>query len=469
MKKSEWYEKRNNRINHVDGIKLDYSQKLSICIVGGIDCINSYSGQVMLLVSINIFTRWYNSLTVNLTDDASCLIPNNASTSLKDTIKGIFNSNDPFGNFNFSNETPEKFDLILCIGSPDSKIKKPYYWIDAENWISGFGYGIYREFKKNHEADWNPIGASFAACLGASAIFERVIKSNESVQFTKYYSLFDFKSSENLKTLSNPIISKTLDIGKICQVGCGAVGSSFNYFLSLLNVSGFIHLIDFDFIEVENLCSSLLFKANDAIEKRKKVHSCKHFLDKIEGIEVEPHESDYSEYIAESNYFENYPDLILCFANERNIWSTIQHNQPPIVYHATTTPNWGINFGRHIPFKEWCIVCRFGTVNYEYTPVCSNVKISNESDEKEVFGVLPFLSPAGAILTLAELIKFKNYSNYPVNDNFTQFMFKVGAEFRSLQMEQKSSCPICSTQEIDDYSKNMKEVFLQNKKTRIEW
>lgn len=459
MTESEWYSRRNNRINNVEGINLNYKQELSVCIVAGNNCINTYSGQVMLLVTINLFSRWCNQLNVKMPTDVACLIPNYEVGSLTELIENAYKSSDPFGKFNFTCSNTRNVDIILCVGNPDIVIDKPYYWISADNWISGFGYGEYVESNIQSKTDWNPIGACFSACLGASIIFERFIDSKKPVPFTKHYSLYDFQSSSNCETLLNPIISQTLNIGNIYQVGCGAVGSSFSYLLKLLNVSGSIQLIDFDTVEVENLCSSLLFNANDAFAVSKKVEICENILSKIPGLKPEPHDCDYSEFINKSDYIEKYPELILCFANERSIWSTIQHNLPPIVYHATTTPNWGINFGRHIPLKEWCIVCRFGTENYEYTPVCSNAVINHDTNEKEVLGVLPFLSPASAILTLAEVIKLRNYSSYPINNNFIQFMVKVGAEFRSLQMSKKPSCPICSMQEKEDYTNDMRRLF----------
>ncbi|EKD32214.1 MAG: hypothetical protein ACD_77C00146G0001, partial [uncultured bacterium] len=293
-------------------------------------------------------------------------------------------------------------------------------------------------------------------CIAMSAIFERFNEADEPSRFTKYHSLYDFKSNQNPELLLNPEISKILNIEKTFQVGCGAVGSSFDYLLSLMNVSGELHLIDYDSIEVENLCSSLLFNANDAFNKIKKIDSSNFCLKKVHGLNVKVHDCDYNDFISSSNYLDNYPDSILCFANEKNVWSTIQYNLPPIVFHATTTPNWGVNFGRHIPIKEWCIVCRFGLENYKYTPICSGAKIANDSSNKEIFGVLPFLSPTAAILTLAELIKLKTYSDYPINNNFVQFMVKMNSEFNLLQMGKKISCPVCSTQGLDDYPNKIK-------------
>jgi len=126
-------------------------------------------------------------------------------------------------------------------------------------------------------------------------------------------------------------------------------------------------------------------------------------------------------------------------ANERNVWSTIQHNYPPLVLHATTTANWGINLGRHLPFQDWCIVCRFGIDNYETVPVCSQVEINTGEQEEDILGILPFLSNAGAILLLSEIIKSRNEEYNLSKANFTQFSMKPCNTSGFVSLEMKKS------------------------------
>ena len=130
--------------------------------------------------------------------------------------------------------------------------------------------------------------------------------------------------------------------------------------------------------------------------------------------------------------------------------SDIQNNYPPIVLHSTTTPNWGINFGRHIPKKEWCVMCRFsGEIDNSFTPVCGEVELEKSQSETQTLGVLPFLSPTSAVFMLAELGKLG--ISEIVNQNFVQFSTKTGnSSIIAYQRKPDPKC-ICKEQLIDHY------------------
>ena len=122
-----------------------------------------------------------------------------------------------------------------------------------------------------------------------------------------------------------------------------------------------------------------------------------------------------------------------------------------------TTPNWAINFGRHIPKKEWCIMCRFGKeIEYEFTPNCGEGEFKPETTAgKPIQGVLPFSSPSAAVLILAEMAKMPS-TNYPVNEDFVEFsMRKLGLDFLTLQRGPEEGC-ICNDQSTDLYPVEVK-------------
>jgi hypothetical protein len=111
-----------------------------------------------------------------------------------------------------------------------------------------------------------------------------------------------------------------------------------------------------------------------------------------------------------------------------------------------------LNFGRHIPLKEWCILCRFGDeIEREFTPECSTGHLEIMGDKKNTtLGVLPFLSTAGAILILSELAKLGR-SEYPVNKNFIQFSMRTSeGSFVQMQRYEKERC-ICREQPTNLY------------------
>jgi len=449
LNKDEWYQQRDDRTNRMEGIeKID---EISIGIIVSPSVEYDYSTQVMCLVTANILARWCRKIKFEIFPSDS-LLPIQHGNNFKNLIQQMMNEIDPHGQFDFGDVNETEHDFILVIGHIDKNMDEPYTWIDGYGWIGGFGYG--KSIKKINQSkqEFNPIGPSFASCLGVAELFRQSIGISSQKQYVRWFSLFDFNCDEtNPESLNNPSFNKEFNFGTIHQIGCGAVGSSLDFLLSLTEWTGAIHLIDYDNVEYTNCNRSLSFTARDASSKTLKVDSCNNALinSKIDSI---PYADEYSKFVSQGHYKRYPPDLILCLANEKKIWSTIQHNYPSLVYHATTTPNWGINFGRHIPKKEWCILCRFSNeIKSDLIPPCSEGIISkNESQNKDVYGVLPFLSPTAAILILGEIVKL-NLDDYPINDNFVQLSMKSpNGQFSKLQRGPMGDC-ICNTQSLDVY------------------
>jgi hypothetical protein len=45
-------------------------------------------------------------------------------------------------------------------------------------------------------------------------------------------------------------------------------------------------------------------------------------------------------------------DVWLPLANEFGVRHALQHSVPPLMIHASTTANWGVNHGRHLPGRQ---------------------------------------------------------------------------------------------------------------------
>ena len=128
---------------------------------------------------------------------------------------------------------------------------------------------------------------------------------------------------------------------------------------------------------------------------------------------------------------------------------SIQDNYPPIVIHAATTQSWGINLGRHIPKSEWCIMCTFSEfISHLYKPKCDTGEIAI-TNSQPIFGVLPFLSPAAAVLVLAEMSKLQ-FEKYPINSNFIDFSMKAPFNLVPGQRGPRQDC-VCREQQSKIY------------------
>lgn len=446
----EWYRARNDRTTRVEGV--GNFDDFSVGVVVDPKLVSAQAIQMMVLFSLNILARWCRKVTVQLPENPISLLAHREGEELQHILQKTMSDADPYGHFSFGAIDEKEVDQLLVIGRTQANLQKPHVWIDGTGWICGSGFGSVPEEKLDHEGS-NPIGPAFASCLGMAELFGLASGTWKPTQHSSWYSLFDFSMSKKPLGLTNPEFLNTLDIGKLHQVGCGAVGSSLDYLLSFTKWNSTLDLIDFDVAEVSNCNRSLAISAFDAAERKAKARICEELL---QNTHTNPcaYVGGYSQFITEKGFQASPPDVILCLANENNVWSTIQNNLPPLVLHATTTASWGINFGRHIPKKEWCIMCRFSEhVNTNYVPQCSEGVVSNNQTE-EIQGVLPFLSTTAAILVLAEMAKMQ-VPHYPANEDFITFSTKQNGRFSKRQLYPKIGC-ICIDQPLGVYSTQVK-------------
>jgi len=436
-----------NRIDIVEGVNENYKQA-KIGIIIDKKLAKTVYGQVMIVVATNMIARWANNIKLSIPSNIQCLIPIYKNQTLAAVLKNLAILVKPECNLHFT-DSMDSDELVLSIGATNLSHQQNVTWIDATGWLGGYGFGTYHHEKNTSKNSF--LSACFAACLGVSEIFRQAI-GEKPTDFVKWFSLIDYASDQDKRKLANPPIDvRAINLGTIHQVGCGAIGSSFDFFLALSNnIHTSLHLIDYDKIEDHNLCSSLIFSANQKNNSIKKVNAC-HEIFKNSIVNAFPFEGDYSEFISSGNHKIQPADIILCFANEKDIWPTIQNNYPPLTFHATTNKSWGTNFGRHIPVKDWCIMCRFqNEIKQTFTAVCSEGNVSR-NPEKEILGTLPFLAPTSSLITLAELIKLNLYSDYSTGPNFVEFsMRRNSGKFMAAQRPPKG-CEICNNQEVDIY------------------
>jgi hypothetical protein len=108
----------------------------------------------------------------------------------------------------------------------------------------------------------------------------------------------------------------------------------------------------------------------------------------------------------------------LPLANEFGVRHAMQHSVPPLMIHASTTANWGVNHGRHVPGRDDCLTDRFPvTVSAdELTCATAQVEIANVS----VDAALPFASMFAGLLIAADLVRAQ-LLDYPHVPNFALF------------------------------------------------
>jgi len=449
--KEDWYKERNKRTDSFSEISNTcYEVRIKIKVISDP---SYYSTQVMLAVLTNILSRWCRNICI-ICPDTNALIPKGekADMQLLESLKRTMQAIDPNGNFNFELSDNFKEDLVIFIGEPAENCPVPYVAVDSNGWIGSCAYNAYGKCKGEFN-DKNPLGAAFAACLANAEVF-RWANNIKAESYQKWYDLYAMTVSE--LSIINIIGFKSLNLGSVHIVGCGAIGSSFTYLLSLLDFTGELLFVDADAsVELHNTSSSLLFKASHCDGTQKKTEICEKALENT-GFQTQTFNDDYHHYQYDHRKKSNSADLILCFANDFNIWSTIQNLYPPVVYHATTSRSWGINIGRHLPLKDGCIMCTFQNLaTSTFIPKCAAVdlpikkEVQLDSSEEPHASILPFLSPAAAIVTLGEVIKLM--LGKKGSENSVQFnMSTQTGDFLEDQQKAKN-CDICKNQSESIY------------------
>jgi len=127
----------------------------------------------------------------------------------------------------------------------------------------------------------------------------------------------------------------------------------------------------------------------------------------------------------------------------------MQNNFPPLMIHASTSKNWIVNFARHIPKRDDCIVDRFPQEEKSPPLACATGQI--QSFQGSMDAALPFLSFFAGFLIVCDLIRLKA-NGYPQTSNFALFGFQENFVIQSWDRVAGEKC-ICRQQTIDTWFK----------------
>jgi hypothetical protein len=454
LQRQEWYHRRDDRTCRVDGTAGFASFRLNVLVSEEVK--DRYSLQLATYIALNILARWCRNISIMLPKGASSLLPPTSGLALASVLKAMMERTDPYGEFRFV-ETPEtRKASLLTIGPQEGTVQDEAIGMDGSGWVGGVWKGQQHFQANERKDDHNPIGPALASCVGVAEVFRDAVGIEAADRVPQWFSLYDFGGAEEPTKLSNPSLPAGFDLGQILQVGCGAVGSSLDALLAMTRWTGNITLVDGDLVDPTNCNRSLAFDADDCAPSKKKVEVCARVL---EGSGIKPlsYGKRFDDFVSAGLFLNPAPDLVLCLANEDNVWSAVQNNLPPVVLHATTTRSWGTNLGRHLPKKDWCLLCRFRReLEHVFKPRCSEgeVGIAPETGQP-VEGVLPFLSPLSATILLSEIAKLPD-PNQRRPENFVSFSSKNRhGRFVSLRREPEPDC-LCQDQTLDLYPIQMK-------------
>jgi hypothetical protein len=358
---------------------------------------HSAPGHALTVALVNLLARAHRRLVISgdLRVPLRCRDHFGCGT-LEEATLGLARAINPFIDVRNSDVTIARPLLTLGIGVPADM------GLGCDGWCAEVGEGA--------RIDPRPtslLGAASAACLGAATAFHWALGHPEVP--AGVWSLWE---SGRCAGTQGPDLCGPVDVGRVLQVGAGAVGCALAYWLDFCGFAGEWVLVDGDLVDVTNLNRQLLFIAADAGFPEGPARNKAEVLASRMAGPVRPSNQWYG---MDSGVVESVYDLVLPLANERGARSALQRRAQTVLLHATTTPNWRVIAHRHVAGRDGCLTCRLPeepAVNFS----CSTAQVGLE---KRTDASLPFLSASAGLLLLGDLIRLQHGRLLERSANFT--------------------------------------------------
>ena len=436
MDAKSFYEARDSRtLKLVDSA--DYRNKRVLIAIDR-NIAKSLNGQVMLLVTSNLLSRFCRNISLMCDSGAEQVhIPRKwREGKFESAILRMLRRIDPFGDFRLVNFDDDEYDHIIAIGNPQIR-GNPSFGIDSNGWLS--------YVKKDRTVPplarrlQNPMGASASACMVVSEAFKSMLGIGTSIQDDVCFSTFDY-SVDKIDPI-NPNLLGYIDLKDVQMVGCGALGSAVSFFLSMLPVTGTITLIDHDQIEVSNLNRCPTFTIEDV--GKMKVSVIAEYLSETD-MKTNAFSGRYSEFV--DLHGAGNPDVVLSLVDENKPRHEIQMNMPKLILYGATG-EWTLTVGRHRALEDDCHICRFPEIDQK-NGECATVSITRgELDEatEEFSASASFISSTAALLVVSELVKISLFG-YTATKNFLQW--DMSLPLRTIRQHERKKSKDCVCNEI---------------------
>ncbi|MHB8636746.1 MAG: ThiF family adenylyltransferase [Fimbriimonadaceae bacterium] len=276
----------------------------------------------------------------------------------------------------------------------------------------------------------NPLGPVLAACLGTARAMQRCYELTpigDSV-----LSLWDFSSPNS----DGPELCE-IDLGRVLLVGTGAVGGAICYLWPMMRFqSDAFVIVDADRIAYSNLNRVPLFFADQWNEL--KTDATKQYLQAWD-LDCDAVPLAYSS----AGQFANQFDLVIPVADEENVRWEIQSQIPPVMIHASTGPDWDAHSGRHIPFVDDCLGCRFPTGSPKTGCATGGLAAGAENPESTPqTGALPFLSLISGTMAAASIARSCSKGVTPDNHHVL-YLNAAQPRFKCYERIRRAGCPKC--------------------------
>jgi hypothetical protein len=370
------------------------------------------TAQTMLLVAANLLSRWCRKVTIIMPPVEVHPELGVGSGDFAELVLAQMHDADPFGDFQIVVGGDVTAQVALCVGGDSRSRSSPAtVFIDASGWLASIS--TRRLIRLPTSNDRNRIGAIAAASLGVAQVFKIAVEM-PSTQYLHEGILDVFRIDWSQDSRQEPW-PLDLNVGNMLMVGAGSVGSSAAYCMRLSGLAGAISIVDRDRIKVENFNRSPLFGHRTV--GLPKVDAVADFL-AGSALCATAIPIWWDEFVRQRERSSFDFDVWLPLANEFGVRLAMQHNVPPLMIHASTTANWGVNHGRHIPGRDDCLADRFPVEVSSHNLTCATGQV--ETSETVMDAALPFASLFAGLLIAADLARAQ-LPEYPQVPNFALF------------------------------------------------
>ena len=406
-----FYSRRDHRTNAYGQVDVRYADR-SVLITADPRALTSFAGQVMFLVTCNLLARWCRRVFVAV-PGLALHERFRASDALIDVALKTMRDADPFGQFH--RQTVLDGDLHIHLGDECPQLAARSTIVTCAGWVAG----VRRRGESGLPMgdDDNPIGAAHAAVLAGAQVFRDALERGELYPPGFIFDAF-MGAPWVAGSPAGASLPQKLSIGQALMTGAGSVASSALFFGDLFGLCAHIDLVDADWTKIENFARSPVF-GRAGYGRRKVDFLAEHFARSSLVLRPIPtwwHEADLSPTL------EGY-DLVLPLANEHGIRWELQNRVPPLMVHASTGRNWNVNFARHIPRRDDCLVDRFEGLHEKAALHCAEGNIATEGPIT-IDAALPFLSFFAGLLVATDLVRL-GLPHYPQTPNFSHYSFRA--------------------------------------------
>lgn len=262
----------------LQGFQTDaFTEKLEdvrVTVAFGEEASTSRDGRDLLDLFVRLASRLYPSLTIATVT---------AGQSFADELMALTKSINP----NITVSKTGTSDVCLSVGLDAPAVDAPTVYAGCDGWLGRVG----TESPYMTSDLGNPFGAGFAACLAAANLFRFLFLPNGT-------TLLDADISFPPDSTSFPCLTASTLADPLVLVGIGAVGNSAAWALARAPLTGRIHLVDPEVVELSNLQRYILCARSD-VDGRKVEIVEKKFGGELQAL---PHKATWASFLEDNGY-----------------------------------------------------------------------------------------------------------------------------------------------------------------------